>query len=333
MNQSTIMKILCSWVCTLAITSLAVGAEPAVVYDMGGKFDKSFNEAAYNGAQRFSEETGMEYRDFEPTNEAQRAQSMRRLAKRGVTPIVAVGFGYAAAVEEVAKEYPDTQFTIIDMVVDLPNVQSIVFREHEGSFLVGALAALASKSGKVGFVGGMDIPLIRRFACGYEQGVKHIKADAEVLQNMTGSTPAAWNDPGKGAELAKSQFDRGADVIYAAAGGTGLGVYQAAKDDGKLAIGVDSNQNHIHPGTMLTSMVKGVDVAVYSAFKAGMDDQWKPGMEVLGLAQDGVGWALDEHNASLVNDEMKATIESLREKIIAGDIEVHDYMADNTCTY
>lgn len=330
MKKSFLVAIVFCWISSLA---MAADSEPAVVYDMGGKFDKSFNEAAYMGAERFREETGIQYRDFEPTNEAQRAQSMRRLVDRGASPIVAVGFGYAAAVEEVAKEYPDTKFAIIDMVVDLPNVQSIVFKEHEGSFLVGALAALASKTGKVGFVGGMDIPLIRRFACGYEQGVKYINADAEIFQNMTGSTPAAWNDPGKGAELAKSQFDRGADVIYAAAGGTGIGVYQAAKDDGKLAIGVDSNQNHIHPGTMLTSMVKGVDVAVYNAFKAGAEDKWVSGVQVLGLAENGVGWALDEHNSSIVSDEMKAKVESLQEQIIAGSIKVHDYMSDNTCTY
>ena len=313
--------------------SCGFAAEPAVVYDMGGKFDKSFNEAAYGGAERFKTETGTEYRDFEPTNEAQRSQSMRRLAKRGATPIVAVGFGYAAAVEEVAKEYPDIQFTIIDMVVDLPNVKSVVFKEHEGSFLVGALAAMASQSAKVGFVGGMDIPLIRRFACGYEQGVKHVNPDAEVFQNMTGTTPAAWNDPGKGAELAKSQFDRGADVVYAAAGGTGVGVYQAAKDEGKFAIGVDSNQNHLHPGTMLTSMVKGVDVAVYNSFKQGADGNWSAGVEVLGLAEGGVGWALDDNNASVVSDEMKAEVEALKEKIIAGEIQIHDYMADSSCTY
>jgi basic membrane protein A len=219
------------------------------------------------------------------------------------------------------------------MVVDLPNVKSLVFKEHEGSFLVGALAAMASESGKVGFVGGMDIPLIRRFACGYEQGAKYVNGDTEVFQNMTGSTPAAWNDPGKGSELAKSQFDRGADVIYAAAGGTGIGVYQAAADEGKLAIGVDSNQNHLHPGTMLTSMVKGVDVAVYNSFKQGMDNSWTAGVEVLGLAENGVGWALDEHNAAIVSNEMKAEIEALREKIIAGEISVHDYMSDSTCTY
>ena len=330
MKKSFLVAFLSCWFSSVAI---AADSEPAVVYDMGGKFDKSFNEAAYTGAERFREETGMKYRDFEPTNEAQRTQSMRRLAERGANPIVAVGFGYAAAVEEVAKEYPDIKFSIIDMVVDLPNVQSIVFKEHEGSFLVGALAAMASKTGKVGFVGGMDIPLIRRFACGYEQGVKHINADAEIFQNMTGTTPAAWNDPGKGAELAKSQFDRGADVIYAAAGGTGIGVYQAAKDDGKLAIGVDSNQNHIHPGTMLTSMVKGVDVAVYNAFKAGAEGKFEAGVQVLGLAEDGVGWALDEHNTPLVDDDMKAKVESLRDQIIAGGITVHDYMSDNTCTY
>ena len=315
------------------LASAGFAAEPAVVYDMGGKFDRSFNEAAYNGAERFKSETGGSYRDFEPTNDAQRTQSMRRLAERGNTPLVAVGFGYAAAVEEVAAEFPDIQFTIIDMVVDLPNVKSLVFKEHEGSFLVGALAALASETGKVGFVGGMDIPLIRRFACGYEQGAKYINPDAEVMQNMTGSTPAAWNDPGKGSELAKSQFDRGADVVYAAAGGTGIGVYQAAADEGKLAIGVDSNQNHLHPGVMLTSMVKGVDVAVYNSFKQGMEGNWSSGVEVLGLAENGVGWALDEHNASLVSDDMKAQVESLREKIIAGETAVHAYMSDSTCTY
>ncbi len=303
------------------------------MYDMGGKFDKSFNEAAYAGAERFKAETGVEYREFEPTNETQRLQAMRRLAKRGADPIVAVGFSQAAAVEEVAKEYPNLRFTIIDMVVDLPNVQSVVFKEHEGSFLVGALAAMSSKSSKVGFIGGMDIPLIRRFACGYEQGVKHVNPGVEVYQNMTGTTPAAWNDPIKGAELAKSQFDRGADVVYAAAGGTGIGVYQAAKDNGKLAIGVDSNQNHLHPGTMLTSMVKRVDVAVYDSFAGGNDGSWAPGVKVLGLAEGGVGWALDTNNQGLVNDTMRAELAKLEQGIKSGQIAVHDYMSDNSCQY
>jgi basic membrane protein A len=300
---------------------------PAIVFDMGGKFDKSFNEAAYNGAEKFKGESGVAYREFEVTNPSQREQAMRNMARRGATVIVAMGFAQAAAVETVAKEFPDTKFTLIDMVVDLPNVQSVIFKEHEGSFLVGMAAAMASKTGKVGFIGGMDIPLIRKFALGYVEGAKHVNPDIEVFQNMTGTTPAAWNDPTKGGELARSQFDRGADVVYAAAGGTGVGVYQAAKDAGKLAIGVDSNQNYIHPGTMLTSMVKRVDVAVYEAFMSAKNGTWKGGFKVLGLAEDGVGFALDEYNRDLVSADMEAKIDAARQDIIAGKITVTDYMA------
>jgi len=333
MNKTATRLLTAATVLLAAGIANAAEITPAVVFDMGGKFDKSFNQGVYDGVERFKSETSVEYREFEVTNEAQREQALRRMAQRGANPVLGIGFAQAPALEKVAKEFPDTKFAIIDMVVDLPNVRSIVFKEHEGSFLVGALAALASESGKVGFVGGMDIPLIRRFACGYEQGAKHINADAEVVQNMTGTTPAAWNDPGRGGELTKSQFDRGVDVVYAAAGGTGVGVYQAAKDAGKLAIGVDSNQNYLHPGTMLSSMLKRVDVAAYNTFKDAMDDNWTSGIQVLGLAEDGVGWALDEHNAALVSDEMKATIEKVREDIIAGEIAVHDYTSDNTCDY
>jgi basic membrane protein A len=249
------------------------------------------------------------------------------MARRGATVIIAMGFAQAAAVETVAKEFPDTKFTLIDMVVDLPNVQSVIFKEHEGSFLVGMAAAIASKTGKVGFIGGMDIPLIRKFALGYVEGAKYVNADIEVYQNMTGTTPSAWNDPTKGGELARSQFDRGADVVYAAAGGTGVGVYQAAKDAGKLAIGVDSNQNYIHPGTMLTSMVKRVDVAVYDAFMSAKNGTWQGGFKVLGLAEDGVGFALDEHNRDLVSSDMEMKIEAARMDIISGKIMVTDYMS------
>ncbi len=311
----------------------AADLKPAVVFDMGGKFDKSFNEGVYNGVEKFRQETGIKYREFEVKNPTQREQAVRKMAERGSDPVLGVGFAQAPAIEAVAKDFPDTRFTIIDMVVDLPNVQSVVFKEHEGSFLVGVLAAAASKTAKVGFVGGMDIPLIRRFACGYEQGVKHVDADADVYVNMTGTTPAAWNDPTKGSELARSQFDRGADVVFAAAGGTGIGVYQAAKDNGKYAIGVDSNQNHLHPGTMLTSMLKRVDVAAYNTFSGARDGKWQPGIQVLGLAEGGVDWALDEHNASLITPEMKARVESAKQDIIAGRIAVHDYMADNECSY
>ena len=328
-------KVTAAAAALLVSTSLAAAAEisPAVVFDMGGKFDKSFNEGVYNGVEQFKKETGIEYREFEVTNETQREQALRRMAQRGADPVIGVGFAQAPAMEKIATEFPNTRFAIIDAVVDLPNVRSIVFKEHEGSFLVGMIAAMKSGTGKVGFVGGMDIPLIRKFACGYEQGAKHVSGDTEVVQNMTGTTPAAWNDPTRGSELAKSQFDRGVDVIYAAAGGTGVGVYQTADDSGKLAIGVDSNQNYLHPGTMLTSMLKRVDVAAYKAFKDAADDNWTSGIQVLGLAEDGVGWALDEYNSDLVTEEMKAKVEQAAADIVAGKLQVHDYTADNSCTY
>jgi basic membrane protein A len=321
----------------LAATALTVGTvqaqeiKPAVVYDMGGKFDKSFNEGVHIGAEKFKSEAKLNYADFEVNNETQFEQAHRRFAQRGQDPIVGVGFSQTNAVEKVAREFPKTRFTLIDGIVKQPNVQSVLFKEHEGSFLVGVAAALASKSGKVGFVGGMDIPLIRRFACGYEQGVKYANPRAEVVQNMTGTTPAAWNDPGRGSELAKGQFDRGVDVVYAAAGATGIGVYQAAKDRGKFAIGVDSNQNHLHPGTMLTSMVKRVDMVAYDSFKHAKDGSWKPGVTVLGLKEGGVDWALDQYNEKLVSPEMKSKVETAKADIVAGKIVVHDYMSDNTC--
>ncbi len=311
----------------MAVAS-AARAEPAVIYDMGGKFDKSFNEAAYNGAERWKKETGKPYLDFEISNEAQREQAMRRMAEKGANPIIGVGFSQGSSMEKVSKDFPKLQFAIIDSVVKTPNVESIVFKEQEGSFLVGMMAALASKTGKVGFIGGMDIPLIRKFQCGYEQGAKYANPKAEVTSNMTGTTAAAWNDPTRGAELAKAQFAKGVDVVFAAAGGTGVGVYQAAKDGGKYAIGVDSNQNHLHPGTMLTSMVKRVDVAVYNAAK-----KTTPGVTVLGLKEGGVDYALDQYNEKLVSAEMKKRVDAAKADIIAGKIKVADYMADNACKY
>jgi basic membrane protein A and related proteins len=312
---------------TLAGVAAAQEFSPAVVFDMGGKFDKSFNEAAYNGAERFKKETGIAYRDFEVTHETQREQAQRTMARRGSPIVVGVGFSQASAIEKVAKEFPGTKFTIIDGVVDLPNVQSVVFKEHEGSFLVGMAAAMASKTGKLGFVGGMDIPLIRKFALGYEEGAKYVNPRIEIFQNMTGTTPAAWSDPTRGGELARSQFDRGADVVYAAAGATGLGVLQAAKDKGKLAIGVDSNQDHIQPGTVLTSMIKRVDLAVYDALKSAKDGTWKPGRRALGVAENGVGYTVDQYNRHLVTPEMERRLTQARADIIAGKIKVTDYMS------
>jgi basic membrane protein A len=319
-----------------AIATVAQAAEfkPAVIFDMGGKFDKSFNEGVWNGIQKFTEETGVEVMEFEVTNETQREQAMRRMVQRGATVVLGVGFAQADAIDKVAADNPDRQFAIIDVFwLDRPNLRQYQFKEHEGSYLVGVAAALTSETGKVGFVGGMDIPLIRKFACGYVQGAKAARAGTEVIQNMTGTTPAAWNDPTKGAELTQSQIDRGADVIYQAAGGTGLGVIRAAADAGKLAIGVDSNQNGLAPGSVLTSMLKRVDVAAYQTMRDAMDGKFTAGVVSLGLAEDGIDWAQDEHNAALVSDAVRAAVEKAKAEIIAGTIQVHDYEADSTCPF
>jgi basic membrane protein A len=325
----TLMKHLLGASALLAVTAGAALAEPAIIFDLGGKFDKSFNEAAFNGAQRWATETGGTFKELEMQSEAQREQALRQLAEGGANPIVMTGFAFGDTLNAVAADFPDTKFGIIDMVVDQPNVKSVVFNEHEGSYLVGMMAGLASKSGTVGFIGGMDIPLIRKFGCGYAQGVMAANPAAKVVLNMTGTTPAAWNDPVKGAELTKAQISQGADVIYAAAGGTGIGVLQTAADEGILSIGVDSNQNYMHPGQVLTSMMKRVDNAVYAAFTEG--ENLTPGINVMGLANDGVGYAMDENNASLVTPEMQAAVDAAAEQIKSGALLVHDYMSDDTC--
>ena len=325
-----LFKLITVALLTLSASIVSAEIKPAVIFDMGGKFDKSFNESVFNGAQRFTKETGIKVMEFEVTNEAQREQGMRKMAQRGANVIVCVGFAQADACDKVAKEFPNTKFSIIDVGwLDNANMRQYVFNEHEGSFLVGALAAMASKTGKVGFVGGMDIPLIRKFACGYVQGVKAANSNAKIIQNMTGTTPAAWKDPVKGTELTKAQISQGADVVYAAAGGTGVGVLQAAADADILSIGVDANQNYMHPGQVLTSMLKRVDLAVYNAFSEG--ESLTTGFNVMGLAEDGVGYALDEHNESLVSAKMISALEAEKAKIVSGEIKVHDYMSDNTC--
>ncbi len=325
----TFVKTLTGAAATLALTVGMSLAEPALIFDLGGKFDKSFNESAFNGAQRWADETGGSFREIELQSEAQREQALRRFAEAGMNPIITTGFAFSSALGEVAPDYPDTNFVTIDGWVQAPNVHIVAFTEHEGSYLVGMIAAQASKSGTVGFIGGMDIPLIRKFACGYAQGVKAVNPDANIISNMTGTTPSAWNDPVKGSELTKAQIAQGADIVYAAAGGTGVGVLQTAADEGILSIGVDSNQNYLHPGKVLTSMLKRVDVAVYEMMKAGED--LEPGIQVLSLANDGVGYAMDENNADLVSADMQSVVEAAKARIIAGDLVVHDYTSDDTC--
>ncbi len=316
----------------LALSAGAAAAEPALIFDLGGKFDKSFNEAAFNGAQRWAAETGGKFLEIELSSEAQREQALRRFAEAGANPVITTGFAFATPIESVAPDYPDTKFVNIDgFIPDIPaNVRMISFSEHEGSYLVGMLAAEATKSDTIGFIGGMDIPLIRHFACGYAQGAKSVNPDVKIVSNFTGTTPAAWNDPVKGSELTKAQISQGADVVYAAAGGTGVGVLQTAADEGIFSIGVDSNQNHLHPGSVLTSMLKRVDVAVYESMMAG--ENIETGVAVtLGLADDGVGYAVDENNEALLSAEMIGSVEDAKAKIISGDLQVVSYYANDSC--
>ncbi len=313
----------------LALTAGAAVADPAILFDLGGKFDKSFNESAYNGAERWAAETGGSYAEVEIQSDAQREQAIRRFAESGANPIVMAGFSWATPLGEVAADYPDTKFAIIDMVVDAPNVRSVVFNEHEGSYLVGMMAALSSETGTVSFIGGMDIPLIRKFACGYAQGAKAANPGVTVIANMTGTTPAAWNDPVKGSELTLAQISQGSDVVFAAAGGTGVGVLQTAADEDILSIGVDANQNYLHPGEVLTSMLKRVDLAVYDAFTQGED--LETGFNVMGIANRGVGFAMDANNENLVDYGVLAAAYAAADQIAAGDLAVHDYTSDESC--
>lgn len=325
------------WLSILFITSHPVSAQTdtpvlvkapaapikaALLYDLGGKFDRSFNESAWVGAQRFLKETGNPYKDFEPTSEIQYEQALRRYARRQYDAIIVVGFGYTVALGRVAREFPKTKFTAIDAVVGLENVLSITFKEDEGSFLAGVAAALHTKTDRVGFLGGMDIPFIRKFEKGYRLGIAFVNPDINILSNYVGSTPSAWNDPIKASSLARGQYTRGVDVIYHAAGPSGLGLIQAAKQTDNFAIGVDSNQNMIAPGHVLTSMLKRVDTGVYQALMATYRGEWRPGTLVLGLAEGGVDLAMDENNRDLITPVMVEELARVKKALIAGEIDL-----------
>ncbi len=314
-----------------AAATIAV-ADPAIVYS-GIKFDGSFNESAYNGVKRFEEASGDKVREFELERDSQTLQTLRNFASHGNSPIVAIGFNQANALDQVAPNFPETDFAIVDMVVDQPNVRSYVFKEHEGAYVGGVLAAMASESGTVGFVGGMDIPIIRRFLCGYKQGVLTANPDARIVFNMTGDTPAAFGDPVRGGELAIGQIQQGADVIMQAAGGTGIGVLQAAADAGVLGIGTDSNQNGLHPGKVLTSIRKRVDNAVADSFQSAQAGKFEPGIQVLGIADGGMDWVLDDNNRDLITPEMKAAADTAVAGISDGTVKVHDIITDGPCPY
>ncbi len=304
-----------------------------IVFDIGGKDDRSFNAAAWQGVQRAAKDLPIVLRDIEPGTPNAIEPAMRAFAERNYDLIIGVGFAQAPIMEQVAKDYPNIHFAIIDGVSELPNVASLVFKEHEGSYLVGILAAKASQTGTIGFLGGMDIGLIHRFEKGYEEGAKSVNANIRVIQNYVGVTDSAWNNPGKGKELSLAQISKGADVIFTAAGNSGLGAFDAVEQQGTqngrathFVIGVDSNQNMVKPGFVLTSMVKRVDNAVYNIVQEVFNHRFEPGLHVFGLDKDGVGYAMDDYHKNLVSPEAITLAEEAKKKIIAGQIKVTDAM-------
>ncbi len=308
------------------------GLDIGIVFDVGGRGDKSFNDGAFLGGVRAADSLGARVRYIEPGEGSDREAGLRLLAAEGMDLVVAVGFIFTDDVLTLAREYPGVKFAGVDYAVATdadgnplplpPNLVAIKFREEEGSFLVGALAALTGGSKKVGFVGGMDIALIHKFEAGYRAGVTHVCPDCEVVVQYAGVTPEAFKNPGRGKELALSQYQQGVNVIYHAAGSTGLGVFEAARSMGRLAIGVDADQYHEAPGHVLTSMVKGIDAAVFDVARAVQDGGFEGGIRVFGLAERGVGYVDDDNNRALIPDSVRTRLHALEADIIAGRIRV-----------
>lgn len=338
-----VLSLICVAAVMVGVVGTVASAEIKVgmVFNIGGKGDQSFNDSAFRGLQWAAEEFGIEHIEVEPGAGADRETGLRMIASQGFDYVIGVGFLFEDGIKAVADEFPDTKFAIVDgFVPDKPNVVSLRFREHDGSFLVGVIAAMkAQADGKdtVGFVGGMDIPLIHKFEAGYKAGVEYAWADCKILSDYAGSAPSAFADPVKGKELALAQIDKGAYVIYHAAGLTGAGVYEAAKERETFIIGVDSNQNHLgyveETGDSfgLTSMLKQVDVAVYLSIKDIIDGNFQAGVREFGLNDSveiggntyrGVYFAMDEYNEDLVTQEMLDKVAEAEAKIISGEITV-----------
>jgi len=334
-----VAALLLAHVALLFIHPSGAAAPPAgntidvgVVFDLGGRGDKSFNDGAYLGAERAEKDLEVQVRFIEPGEGSDRESGLRLLAAEGMDLVVGVGFIFTDDLTQLAKEYPNTKFAGVDYsvatdaagnVIPPPaNLAALKFREEQGSYLVGALAALVGKSKKVGFVGGMDSPLIQKFEAGYKAGVKQVCPDCTVLSQYAGVTPEAFRNPGKGKEIALSQYQQGVNVIFHASGSTGLGVFEAARQTSKLAIGVDADQYSEAPGYVLSSMVKGVDNAVYDAIQKVKNGQFVGGIYQYGLAESGVGYVYDKNNQRLIPPDVHARLEQLRQDIVAGRIVV-----------
>jgi basic membrane protein A len=339
MNQTrlwTPLAILCVLALLIGGSACNMGARSeadknkvhvGIVFDIGGKDDRSFNASAWEGVKRAAKDFPIVLRDVEPGDPTSVEPAIRAFAERNYDLVIGVGFEQMPVVERVAKDYPNVNFVIIDGVIDLPNVTSLKFKEHQGSYLVGMIAAMKSQTGTIGFIGGMDIPLIHKFATGYTEGARSVNPKINVIENYVGVTPAAWNNPGQGKELAIAQISKGADVIFTAAGNSGLGAFDAAEQNKKFVIGVDSNQNGVKPGYVLTSMVKRIDNAVYQIVKDRVENNFKNGVHVYGLENDGVGYALDQYNEKLISPEALQRVEAAKQDIINGKIQVTDAMA------
>lgn len=319
-NLILVMTIL---VCSTA--SLAAPLKVGLVLDRGGKDDKSFNSAAYLGASKAEKDFKIELKFVEATDTNALETLHRAFARKNFDLIIGIGFAQAEAVKKVSAQFPKIKFVLVDGEINAPNVRSLIFEDHEGSFLVGSAAALKAKSGKIGFVGGMDIPLIRRFQMGYEAGAKQVNPKAQVITNYIGVTGEAWNNPAKAKELALAQISQGAEVIFVAAGASGTGVFDAVEEKKKLAIGVDSNQNWLKPGFILTSMLKRVDIAVYNTIQDTQNGKYTAGAVHYGLKDKGVDYALDNYNEKLLTPELSAKLDDYKSQIIAGKIKVPDF--------
>lgn len=313
-----------------------------IVFDIGGKNDRSFNAAAWEGVKRAEQNLPICLYDVEPGNPTSIEPAMRAFAEKNFDLIIGVGFAQGPIMQKVADDYPNIKFAIVDGVIfeadgktPKKNVASLVFREHEGSYLVGMIAAAKSKTGVLGFVGGMDIPLIHKFETGYEEGARAVNPNVRVIDNYVGVTDSAWNNPGKGRELALSQIEKGADVIFTAAGNSGLGAFDAVEQYGrneqgeanKFVIGVDSNQNMLKPGFVLTSMVKRVDNSVYDVVGEVLNGKFEGGFHVFGLDKEGVAFSMDQYNQGLIPDDVLKKVDEAKAKIVSGEIKVTDAMA------
>lgn len=306
----------------VATETASASVKIGLIYDIRGRGDLSFNDAAYAGAKKASDAFNLKLTEVNPGQSTDTELALRRLAKLRYDIIIGVGFRFREPIQRVAGEFPNVKFALIDEVVEMPNVASLTYRAQEGTFLAGVIAALKTETKKIGFIGGMKIPLLEAFEIGFDAGRQAANPDVQLLVDYVGVTPQAFDDPAKGKELAIAQYNKGADVIIAAAGASGLGVLEAAKSLKKWIIWVDSNGNHLAPGLVLTSVIKGVEISVYETIKSVHEGTFTGGQKDYGLKEDGVEYTVDDDNRALLSDDILEQVEAFKAKIIAGEIVV-----------